>query len=204
MIKLDKNTTNLPPTAVKTDVIIKNFPFQEADSALAMLAKVDSKYKRKKRSMGKDDFGKHFQKEVEITPVDMDGSRGIFSWANTFRAKGADKSVLASDPATETSADADLDGDKDQKEKGDITSRMWFSFPDAAHDDVSKVNVFWDPIMGVSDEENIDDEEGMSDFLPYILGGAGLVALATAGFAIKKKLGGSQAAGNSNLQLSGV
>ena len=130
-IQINQNSI-LQPTAVKIDVIIKNYAYSSTNSQLALKTNFGSSMQSKQISNTTEDQIDHLTTKNE-SAVNFGNNQygGFFSWANQLLVDGKNMSVVTSPVMT------------DPEDSSGQTTMLYFSFP------YGNVLV-WDPKIGVA------------------------------------------------------
>lgn len=130
----DGNTT-ITPNALKIDILINNFPYTQTGDSLALLANVRSgSHLEHTNRTAEEDQG--YTKNEQAYNMNVNGTTGYFSWADTVMADGVSANVIPSPVVVDQNATAEYEGEK--------TNAMTFSF-----NTTDASSIVWDPRIGV-------------------------------------------------------
>ncbi len=120
----------LTPNAVKFNVEIKNFPFKDQNSLLASEVQIKNQIQNRQIENDTEDHKAGLAGPEQQLSFTNSSVGAFFSWAKSYLADGANKTVVVS-PVTTENGDSGVYG------------KMYFNFAHAN-------DIFWDPSVGVT------------------------------------------------------
>ena len=148
--------TIVTPTETKIDIEIKDFPYLNASSRLALYTKLESETEYEEENETEDEENGYAVEEHGVGTM-SNNFNGFFTWADKAMIDGVEENVTVSSLET--------DDDDEQSEK------FYFNYPHA-------ISIYHDPKMGIEGLLLISSAPTIPGYNPLLLGIIGIATVA--------------------------